>query len=325
MESLTKREFDKAQIIEIVEAEFNTAVSAHNITPLTSGWFNTAYAIQMPTDFPDMVLRIAPPPEVRVLTYEKELMRREVKLHLQLQDLTTIPVPQICAYNFDHNIIPQDYMFVAKLNGLSLDQLNDQLSDAERDQIYMALGQTCNEINQIMGEQFGYAGTTLATNSWPEAFTKMIYALLDDGQDLAVQLPIPIDEVRSLFDELAPLLPMIERPYLNHFDIWLPNIFVTQENGRWQIEGIIDWERAFFGDPEADTVVANNPFGDPFWQGYGRKPAPSPESQKRLALYRLHLWLIMLIEAKVRFADAEHLPWTRDQFMCDWQFLVENK
>ena len=324
MESLTKREFDKAQIIEIVEAEFNTAVSVNDITPLITGWFNTAYAIQMPSNFPDMVLRIAPPPEVRVLTYEKELMRREVKLHLQLQDLDTIPVPKICAYNFEHNIIPQDYMFVAKLSGLSLDQLNDQFPEAERDQIYMALGQACNDINKIIGEQFGYVGTTLAANSWPEAFAKMVNALLEDGKDLDVQLPVPIDEVYSLFEDLVPILPAIERPYLNHFDIWLPNIFVIQENGRWQIEGIIDWERAFFGDPEADTVIANNPFGDAFWQGYGRKPKSSPAQQKRLALYRLHLWLIMLIEAKVRFEDAEHLPWSRDQFKWDWQFLTEN-
>lgn len=325
MESLIKREIDQELIIAIVEAEFNTAVSTQDITPLTAGWFNTAYAIHLPTEKSDVVLRITPPPNIRVLTYEKGLMRREVNLHLRLQKSGIIPIPQIRAYNFAQNIIPQDYMFVAKLEGTPLDQIYKQLNDKAKAQIITQLGTICASINQIAGEQFGYAGTTLAANDWPTAYTKMVFALLADGEDLAVKLPVPIDEIRTLYQEAIPLLPDIERPYLSHFDLWLPNIFVIKENGRWQIEAIIDWERAFWGDPQADTVIANNPFGDVFWQGYGRKPESSPAQQKRFALYRLYLWLIMLIEAKIRFADADHLPWTRDQFIHDWRFLTNAK
>ncbi len=321
MESVTKREIDNDLIIAMVEAAFDTAVSAQDITPLTAGWFNTAYAIHLPAEKSDVVLRVAPPPNVRVLTYEKELMRREVKLHHQLQNLGTIPVPKLRAYNFEQTIIPQDYMFVTKLKGTPLDQIYEQLNEAEKAQIITQLGAICATINQIEGERFGYAGTTLTADNWPTAYTKMVFALLDDGEDLAVKLPVPIDEIRTMYQETIPLLPDRERPFLSHFDLWLPNIFVIQENGRWQIEAIIDWERAFWGDPQADTVIANNPFGDAFWQGYGRKPASSPVQQKRFALYRLYLWLIMLIEAKVRFADADHLPWTRDQFIRDWRLL----
>jgi len=60
------------------------------------------------------------------------------------------------------------------------------------------------------------------------------------------------------------------------------------------------------------------PADDLFWQGYGRLPRTDPDSQTRHTLY---LWLIMLIEDKVRFGGADHIPWVIEQFNRDWAQL----
>jgi hypothetical protein len=41
------------------------------------------------------------------------------------------------------------------------------------DTVRQQIGQIAFAINQIKGEQFGYVGTALPTDSWPDAFLKM--------------------------------------------------------------------------------------------------------------------------------------------------------
>lgn len=310
----------------MVKREFGTAVSPQNITPLDAGWFNTAYAIATTQSQPDLVLRIAPAADVRVLTYEQNLMPREVALHQLVQENGAIPLPKLLGCNFTRDLINHDYMFVEKLQGQPLDKVKDQLTESEWQLLVEQLGSLVAAINQMQGDSFGYAAPGISTNlsadNWPDAYLKMVFALLVDGEALAVTLPAAYADIRRMFEACQDYLPQLERPLLCHFDVWLPNIFVIQQNGEWLIEGITDWERAFWGDPEADTIFANAPFGRPFFTGYGREPNQTETAQIRYALYRLYLWLIMLIEAKVRFEGAAHIPWTREQFSKDWQLLT---
>ena len=41
------------------------------MTSLDDGWFNSAYAIRISDGAPDVVLRVAPDPEMRLPTYER--------------------------------------------------------------------------------------------------------------------------------------------------------------------------------------------------------------------------------------------------------------
>jgi hypothetical protein len=40
-----------------------------------------------------------------------------------------------------------------------------------------------------------------------------------------------------------------------HFDLWDSNVFVQERDGRFGIEGVIDGECAFYGDPLAEFVA----------------------------------------------------------------------
>ncbi len=77
------------------------------------------------------------------------------------------------------------------------------------------------------------------------------------------------------------------------------------------IEGVIDWERAYWGDPESESPMAVGFYSPAFYEGYGKPLSGGPEAARRRQLYALYLFLVMEIEAKVRFEEAEHLVWVR--------------
>ena len=324
MKSFTKSEFSDEVIGELVRAQFGTAVSPTTITPLKDGWFNTAYALSLSDGQPDVVLRIAPPPGQPVLTYERDLMRRETAVMQLVEKELDIPVARLLAYDGRRTVLDRDYMFVARLAGRPLDQAKADMPPEELVRVLRQLGEYAARIHALPGPRFGYDCAGLSAETWPAAFLRMTGALLDDGEGLGVALPVPYTAVRARLEELAPLLDGVDVPRLVHWDLWEGNIFVDVVDGRYAITGIIDWERALWGDPDIDQVMFRDA-ADPFWLGYGRSPAADPDAQTRGALYRLYLWLVMLIEDKVRFDGAPHIPWALEQFNRDWGMVDSYK
>jgi aminoglycoside phosphotransferase (APT) family kinase protein len=102
---------------------------------------------------------------------------------------------------------------------------------------------------------------------------------------------------------------------LVHFDLWDGNILL--DDGR--LSGIIDAERAFWGDPVAEFVSLTllHDLDAPLLEGYGRARFDAP-ARRRLTLYRVYLGLIMLVEMVPRKdTNAD-----RERFVSAW--LAEN-
>ncbi|WP_158840134.1 phosphotransferase [Saccharothrix deserti] len=85
-----------------------------------------------------------------------------------------------------------------------------------------------------------------------------------------------------------------------------------------RIEGIIDPERALFGDPLAEiaTVALFTELDDDFTAGYGRQAFTGSE-QTRIALYRTYPCLVMIVEGVPRGYSGEerdgHVRFFRDR------------
>jgi fructosamine-3-kinase len=76
-------------------------------------------------------------------------------------------------------------------------------------------------------------------------------------------------------------------PSLLHMDIWGPNILVGP---RGDVTGIIDWDRALWGDPEIEFAVLDycGVSQPAFWEGYGAARDTSPEAALRHVFYLLY-------------------------------------
>jgi aminoglycoside phosphotransferase (APT) family kinase protein len=325
MESKTKTDFPVELIQTLTKDQFGSSVQIAEIVPLTDGWFNTAYAIQFANTTPNAILRIAPPPGMRLLTYEADMMRKEVMVNEILQGMGDIPLPRVLGYNIKRNLIDRDYMFVEKLKGVPYDRIQHEISDGDKAMIHRQLGEIVCRVYRHKGHSWGYIGDGLGSNAatWREAFLAFVIALLEDGLSLGVDLPIPYPDICMLFESHAHALEEIQESVLVHWDLWMGNIFITYLDGVPKIEGIIDWERAFWGDPESEPMIAASYFGPEFFAGLGQPLSQGTNAQTRHCMYGLYLLLVMAIEAKVRFERADHLGWVYAQLTKELERLSQ--
>jgi aminoglycoside phosphotransferase (APT) family kinase protein len=323
MDSKTKTTLTTEQITALVKNQFGSGTRVREIVPLTAGMFNTAYGISFENLKPTVVMRIAPHPKQPVLSYEKDLMRREKLILETVQDEPDLPVPKLLGFDFSRQNLARDFMFVEMLSGDNMHALQGKISPENWAELEFQLGRFVARIGQIKGQHFGYfaGGLAAGSTSWRQAFVTFLEAILDDGETLGAKLPIPYTEVRTLIHQNSAPLDKITQPVLVHWDLWAGNVFVKPENGKYVIEGLIDWERAFWGDPEAETPLAGQFYSDAFYEGYGKPLATVGPEAVRQSLYRLYLWLVLLVEIKVRDYSPDYLPWARESFEKEIAFL----
>ncbi|MGM1061903.1 phosphotransferase family protein [Saccharothrix sp. Mg75] len=277
--SLTKRQLSADELDTLLRRAAGVPLASHD--ELTEGMFNTAYRLTA-ADGRGFVVKVAPPPGVPLLTYERDLMRTEA-LVFGLMAERGLPVPDVLLHE-------DGVLLMTALTGVPWNAA--ELPDADRAALRHELGTIVRRLHGITGERFGYLQGP-GGETWREAFGAMVEAVLDDADRFGVELP----DVRPAFAARAHLLDEVTSPVLVHGDLWEGNVFVT--GGR--VEGLIDPERAFFGDPLAELASVSlfrEPDAD-YLAGYGVTGFTAAEGT-RVALYRAYLCLVMIVEGVPR-------------------------
>ena len=282
------------------------------VSELEHGWFNVAYRMRL-RDGRAVVLKIAPPRTVEVMTYERGAMAIELAALRLITERTAVPVPAVEFADQTHELCSADYFFMPYIDADNLGIVKEELTAADLDHFHEALGAANRELNSIRGPWFGpLAGP--ADPSWRIAFTRMIEDVLTDGERRHVDLGWDYDVIRDVVAANAGSLDAVTDPAYVEWDLWDSNVMIRDG----AIVSIIDHERAFYGDPliEAGFVGTQLPaFGNPaaFMRGYGRGDLTESE-QIRRRLYSLHLALIMVIETVYRgHTHRRQYDWARGQ------------
>ncbi len=183
----------------------------------------------------------------------------------------------------------------------------------EHDELRAEVGRQVAIVHTITGSGFGYPSAPLRS-SWRAAFLEMADAVLADAGQFAVPLPRPAAQIRELLAAQAPVLDQVQTPVLVHFDLWDGNILVDMGQGAPRIGGLIDAERAFWGDPLAEFVslalfadIEQDPAVLRGYRQAGGTVSFDAAARLRLSLYRAYLYLIMWVEAAPRKSDAARL------------------
>ncbi len=299
--SVTKNKQSKEDILHMVQKAFGDKYSLEDlkITELTEGLFNVAYEIELPEK--TVILKVAPQPSVKTMSYEKNIMQAEVEGMRLVKKHTTVPIPEIYFYDKTKSISNAEYFFMEKLYGESFFKLKSkEMPQEEQNQILYKIGQLNYQMNQIKGSRFGYFGQPEKQGtSWKETFLDMISDVLKDGEEIEIGLGYEYDEIRSLILKAADSLDEVTQPVFVHWDLWDGNVFV--KDGK--IVGLIDFERALWGDPLMEFYFRDRSKANEFHNGYGsdlRSLAPV-----RALLYDIYLYLIMIIETKYRNYDND--------------------
>ena len=326
MESKTKNRKTREQINEMVKRAFagaELAAGEEAISELKEGWFNAAYILKL-ADGREVVLKIAPPQDAEVMTYEKSIMDTEVATMRLAFENPHIPVPEIYYYDTARELCDSNYFFMAKLEGQNYEHVKKSLPKEKQTQIDKEIGSIIREINQYTGTYYGYDGNPdLRAGTWKEAFIKIVDSVLEDGRRKDADFAgFSIEDIRSAVLKHASALEEITTPRLVHWDAWNLNFFV--KDGR--VSGILDFERALWADPLMEAqfrALAYEGVTDCL-RGYGKTTFTHAEEQRN-HLYMLHLALVMKVECYYRNYDTDEVSNMAKMFLIPTMvWLQEN-
>lgn len=300
MQSITKTQVSRDTIAAITRNAFPDC-EVTEIRELTEGMFNTAYRITGSGRLSDgVILKIGPREGTKLLTYEKDILKTEIAVCRMLEN-TDVPVPKVLYADDSRTLVPADFFFMTRIPGLLWKDADEETLLRSRPRLMTQLGHIHSRIHSITGGWFGYIkeDPRFQFDSWPAAFAGMMADICEDGRKDGHDLPYEkiMDAVRRHKDILAE----VTVPRLVDFDLWAGNVLLTEDAHGYKISGIIDFERAFFGDPYGEFISAVMIFDDvrkedALLQGYGAPLTFNESTGIRMNLYRLYLTVIMYVE-----------------------------
>jgi aminoglycoside phosphotransferase (APT) family kinase protein len=307
MVSNTKSILSNEVIESLVRTNFGEQAAVSSIEEFSEGFFNAVYGIKFvhPVNgYKEIVLKVGIDPDKHCLTYEKDIMKAEVAIYQKLEPIG-VPVPKVLCYDFSRCHVACEYFFMEKLCGATWDKLKNEISEENEEQLQYQLGKYTAMIHSLKGEYYGYIkeDKSYQFETWQEAFKSFIYNIIDDGRKDNVDLPY--DEILDTFDPLWHLLDEVKEPSLVNYDMWSKNILLDKRNGTYVIDGIIDHERAFYGDPLAEFISTITICGDitkaiAFQKGYAEVTGDffslNRNEQIRFAMYNVYVGLIIGVE-----------------------------
>ena len=316
MESATKSKLSPEMIGKMTAFAF-PGLHAEKIEELGEGYFNAAYAVLL-SDGREVILKVAPPKGIPVLTYEKDIMRAEVEGMRLVRKKTDLPVPEIYCYDKSWMLCPSEYYFMSRIEGQSFSSVSAEISEKEKSAVNVEYGKMNRKLNGITGEKFGYfAQPEMQGEDWFSTFSVMLGALFLNAEEMGISLAVRSDTVGSLLNGSRRVFDEVAVPRFVHWDLWAGNIFV--KNGR--ITGIIDFERCLWADVLMEFGFRSAFENPDFLRGYGA--AALTGAQKiRMVWYDLYYYLIMSMESEYRhYPNLDQKIWANKKVLESFNSL----
>ena len=273
---------------EAAAAKLGCPAEHLRLEPCGTGKYNTTYFLEGGRE--PLVLRVAPADERKLnLFYEHRMMRQEPALHHKILSSTTVPVPEIVAYDFSRKLLERDFLLLKKAPGVPLSEASG-LSRREFERTLGEVGQVLRQVHAIHGDTYGYLGKHRPMEpqgDWTSAFVVMWNKLLEDIRLCGGYSAAEADALARLLDTNLSLFDRTQPPSLLHMDVWAQNILIGSEG---RLTGLLDWDRALYGDPEIEFAVLDYcGISEPaFWEGYGSRRADDSAARKRRIFYLLY-------------------------------------
>jgi aminoglycoside phosphotransferase (APT) family kinase protein len=240
------------QITAILVRCFGSGAHLFGIKEFGGGTFNETYLIEI-SEKERVVLRIAPPADPDTYWDDVALMRRE---HNTLPFFASIATftPKTVLTDFTHQIVERDYVLQTFMEGDRWSDIEDELTPEDNIDLWRQCGEIVQQIHVTTGEKYGYPYPGRSFENWHDVvldrFSRIAQSLKDYQADISHFSAI-FDLVRSA----QSVFNDVHTPCLLHGDLWTFNLLVTRKHGRPLISGVLDTERAWWGDPLADWIM----------------------------------------------------------------------
>jgi aminoglycoside phosphotransferase (APT) family kinase protein len=275
------------QITSMCQRGFGKSVQIESIHELGGGTFNTAYLISF-TNKSKTILRVAPPHTADTAWEDAFLMRSEHAMQPFFAPIAML-MPKTLLIDFTQQLIDRDYMFQSFLEGQRWDDAWDELTPEENNRLWMQFGNLTKQIHNVRGERFGLPRPGFQFERWSQSVIDRLGRTLQAARDLQLGI-IDLERIVEMVRTYPQQLDEIQVPRLLHGDLWLFNLLIRRGANEAAIVGVLDADRAWWGDPMADWTMfilahAEKEEGHShFWQAYGQ-PEDTQDARFRKTVY----------------------------------------
>ena len=304
--TVTKNRQSQKTISNMVRAAFPDKKIAA-VKELTEGMCNVTYDVSF-EDGSASILKIAAKDRSGNTANEVNLMRAEIQAMKLVKEKCSFKVADVQYYDIGKTICDGDYFFMEKLEGDNFHLVREKMRQEEIDAIDEETGRISRELSAIHNPEFGFLGDDTRYDSLYAFVRHMLENLLSDAKKRDIDILCDGQEYLRRLEKEKSAFEAVQQASLVHWDMWEGNVFVKDGH----VSGIIDWERAMWGEPFMDDRFRMHNRRGEFLEGYGQTSFSEDES-KRLRWYDIILYLTMMIEVFYReFEDKGQYFWARE-------------
>ncbi|MBR5798952.1 MAG: aminoglycoside phosphotransferase family protein [Lachnospiraceae bacterium] len=304
--AITKNRQSEETIVKMAKAAFPNK-EIKTIKELTEGMCNVTYDISF-TDGSESILKIAAKDRTGNMSNEVALMQAEVSAMQLVAEKCSFKVAEVQYYDQSNTICDGDYFFMEKLPGDNFFLIREGLSEEAIDGIDMEIGQISKELSTVRSDGFGFLGEDTRHASLYEFIKRMLTNLISDAEKRDIDILFDRETFLSRLEQDKEAFAMVTEASLVHWDMWEGNVFVKDGH----VSGIIDWERAVWGEPFMDDRFRMHNRRPKFLEGFGQT-AFSEEELVRMRWYDAILYLTMAIEVFYReYEEKGQYFWAKE-------------
>ena len=311
--AITKNRQSEETISRMAEKAFPDKKVA-TIKELTEGMCNVTYDIRF-EDGSESILKIAAKDRSGNTSNEIGLMRAEIDAMKLVSANCSFKVADVQYYDTSNTICDGNYFFMEKLDGDNYSFVKGDMSEEEIAAIDTEIGKISRELSNVKNPGFGFLGDDKRYDSLFGFVRQMLENLITDAKRRDIDILYDEKTFMDLLEKDRHAFEEVRSASLVHWDMWEGNVFVKDGH----VSGIIDWERALWGEPFMDDRFRMHNRGRHFLEGFGQTSFSEVESI-RLRWYDVILYLTMMIEVYYReFEDKGQYYWAKEMLeksMC---------
>ena len=291
--NMTKVAFSDKQILEIKE--------------LPEGTCNVIYNVVF-EDGSESILKIASKDRKGNTSNEINLMQAEINAITLVKEHCSFKVPDILYYDTSKTICDGNYFFMEKMKGENFYSVRNDMPENIIATIDKEIGKISCELTKVQNNEFGFLGDDKRYESLFAFVKQMLKNLISDAKKRDIDILYDEQTLMTQLENDKPVFESIKNASLVHWDMWEGNVFIKDGH----VSGIIDWERALWGEPFMDDRFRMHNRREHFLEGFGQTSF-SEDELKRLRWYDIILYLTMMIEVFYReFDDKGQYFWARE-------------
>lgn len=319
--SKMKTKLDQKTLEKMVKKGFGSEVELNFFQELTEGFCNMAYELILSNGI-NTVLKVAVADDKKksLMSCEVEMMQTEVAAMKLLAEKPLVKCAEVYYHDTSREECSSEYFFMEKLEGSSLFSQREIISQEQRADIMLQMGQLLKSLHTYKGKKFGhFFSVERQFDTWYEAFYFMVEGVVRDAKNVSVHIGPSYEMILSKLKEQKDYFIEVTEASFVHWDTWDGNIFV--KNGK--ISGLIDWERSLWGDGLIEDRFRFHSQTQELLDGYGLKELTKAQ-EVRCKWYDVYLYIIMMSEGKYReYETDDQYNWVYGMFLPIWEEIKQ--